>query len=282
MTRTCWMPLILLVLLPVMAPAAAPAPAPTQDDPRAVVGMPHWFRDLVLPGPRLEVATVELETPLILRIADVSPHGDAFRYDLEVYGLDPGRYDVADYLAREDGSAVRIDGFPALPMTIDSVLPAGRVQPNRPRVADPPAVGGYGTLLWVAGAAWVLGLWALLAAGRRRRAEAPPEEAPPLTVADRLRPLVDHAIAGTLSDAQRAELERTLIAFWRTRKGLGQASAADALMTLRNDSEAGPLLRQVEEWLHHPEPPKTPVDLSELLTPYREPMQAGAGTERAV
>ena len=43
--------------------------------------------------------------PVVLRIVDVYPHGTAFRYDLEYYGLEPGTFDLRDYLRRKDGSS---------------------------------------------------------------------------------------------------------------------------------------------------------------------------------
>jgi hypothetical protein len=239
------------------------------------VGLPVWIRDLVIPGPELQAAPVDTTTPVIVRVAGVWPHGDALRYDLEVYGLDPGRHDLADHLARKDGSAVVVAGMPALSLQVESVLADGQVQPSRPPITDPPAVGGYGALLAVGGVLWLAGLVALLAWGRRRKVaeEAPIER--PLTVADRLRPLVDRATAGTLGTTERAELERTLIAFWRQRKGLDEASAATALTTLRDDDEAGPLLRQLESWLHRPAPSEA-VDVAALLRPYQQPLAPDA------
>ena len=47
-----------------------------------------------------------------------------------------------------------------------------------------------------------------------------------MTLADRLRPLVDAAVAGALSAGQHAELERLLIGYWRRRLNLEQAAPA--------------------------------------------------------
>jgi hypothetical protein len=113
--------------------------------------------------------------------------------------------------------------------------------------------------------------------GRAKRSDDGDEgEAAPLTLADRLRPLVEDARTGELSTERRAELERLLLAHWRERRDLAGVDAADAVIRLRRDEEAGPLLRQLEEWLHRPGGSGAhEVDVAALLEPYRA---APAGT----
>ena len=66
--------------------------------------------------------------------------------DLVYYGLDPGEYDLGDFLKRRDGSAT--DTLPPLPIEIRSVLPAGQIRPNKLTGGDTPDVGGYALTLW--------------------------------------------------------------------------------------------------------------------------------------
>ena len=70
------------------------------------VGYPGTIEELVLEGSQLKVRALGVASPLVLRIVHVFPHGDNFRYDFEYYGLDPGEYDLRDYLERPDGSAL--------------------------------------------------------------------------------------------------------------------------------------------------------------------------------
>jgi len=245
--------------------AAAPPRAAAQEQGSSPVGVPVWLRDLVLAGTELEVRPVDETTPIVARIASVNRHGAAFRYDIVYYGLDPGTYDLRDFLRRSDGSTT--DDLAPIPLTIRSVLPPGQVEPNQLRVGLLPRLGGYRALLWAGGVLWLGVLWAILRAGRERRAAAVLEARPP-TLAERLRPLVEQALAGELSRTDRAELELALIAFWRERLGLEETGAAEALHELRAHAEAGPLLRGLEDWLHRPEPPAD-VDVEELLAPYR-------------
>jgi hypothetical protein len=232
----------------------------------STVGAPLWIRDIVLPGPELEVKPTDVTTPVVVRIAAVYPHGAASRYDISCYGLDPGEYDLRDFLKRCDGSST--EDLPPILIEVRSVLSAGQVQPHRPERGELPRVGGYRKLLIGAGVLWVIGLVAIIAIGRRRRQLVAGAEKRPRTLAERLRPLVEEAMAGTLSGEDRAELELALIAFWREKLGLDSQGVAEALAELKQHAEAGPLVRQLEDWLHHPAPEKE-VDLAALLAPYQ-------------
>jgi hypothetical protein len=238
------------------------------DDQReATVGMPGRIDQLVLPGPELEAKpNDERKSPIVLRIAAVYPHGTAFRYDLVYYGLDPGTFDLKDYLRRKDASPTT--DLPALKVTIQPTLPAGQIVPHALEPKPGPSVGGYRLLLLVGGGLWTAGLLAIVFISRRKRAPTAAAASRPLTLADRLRPLVEQAMAGALAPAERADLERTLLAFWRQRLELADLKPTEAFAALRQHADAGPLVRHLEDWLHRPTP-AAPVDVGELLRPYR-------------
>ena len=161
--------------------------------------MPARIDQLVLPGPELEARPIEdRRTPVVVRIVDAYPHGSAFRYDLVYYGLEPGRYDLKDYLRRKDGSPTK--DLPAIPVAVEPVLPPGQIEPHPVALERSPFLGGYRLVVLLGGIAWSAGLLAILLLGRRRRAGAPAFASRPVTLADRLRPLVDAAMAG---NAQR-------------------------------------------------------------------------------
>jgi hypothetical protein len=123
-------------------------------------------------------------------------------------------------------------------------------------------------------------LLAILLARRRRIQTALPM-ARPLTLADHLRPLVEGAMAGKLAPERLAELERGLIAYWSRRLGVANRKPADALAVLRRHPEAGPLLVQLEIWLHRPRPAAT-IDVASLLEPYRTVPADGLGRDGEV
>lgn len=231
----------LLLLIALEKPAEA---APT-------VGMSARIEQIILPGGELEVIPREdSREPLVLRIERADPHGTAFRYNLVYYGLEPGRYDLARYLRRKDGSPA--EGLPAIPVEVRGILPAGHIPPRGPEASATPRLGNYRYWVALAGAAWIAGLAAIALSGRRKQEGLAAQTAKAATPAERLRPLIDAALAGKLRDDQRPELERNLIACWLERRGLDQLRPAEALASLKQDEEAGPILARLESWLHRP------------------------------
>lgn len=230
------------------------------------VGMPVRIDGLVIDGPELEaVPWTDRKTPVAVQIVNVYPHGTAFRYDIEYYGLEPGEYDLRNYLKRKDGSS--IENVAAIPVTVISTLPAGQIVPRDLQTERTPGIGGYRALAIALGVMWVVGLVLLLWKRRKPVVDTAPK-AKAETLADRLQPIVEAAVQGKLEPAQRAELERLLLSYWRHRLDLDDVPAPQAIARLRQHPEAGELLRQLESWLHRPDPPEQ-VNVAALLAPYR-------------
>jgi hypothetical protein len=233
---------------------------------QATVGAIGRIDELGLPGSLLRAKPLEdRDLPVVVRIVDSFPHGDAHRYQLSFMALEPGRYDLRDYLERVDGS--RVDDLPEIWVEIVSVLAPGHVPPH---VLDAswPRVGSYRFWALLALVAWVAGLLAFVLWPKRRSpAEAPPR--PALTLAELLQPRLAAAFAGQLDNRQLAELERWVVEFWRRRLGLMDVPPRQALMELRASETAGPLLRQLERWLHSPHRDPN-VSLGQLLQPYQD------------
>ena len=181
-----------------------------------------------------------------------------------IYGLEPGRYDLRDYLRRKDGSPAK--DLPAIPVAIEPVLPPG---PGRAASAGP-------------GSFAVPGRLSAHRPDRGNRLERRPARDRCSSVADGV-PRPRRSRAGRrrwpiasgrwstprwpaqLSSGQQAELERLLIGYWRRRLNLEQAAPARFMAVLRDHEEAGPLLRQLEDWLHRPAGTAGPVDVAALL-----------------
>ena len=261
-----------LVLVSVVVAFFPRVPLSAQDDIRVqtTVGMTGKLDAVVLPGPELEPKPIaDRKLPVILRIVQVYAHGTDFRYDFEYYGLEPGTFDLRDYLKRKDGQPLA--GVPPLKVKVNAVLPPGQVEPHKQTIDPGPKVGGYRTLVIAFFVVWGLGLLIILAWFLRpffvRKALG--VSIKPQSLADRLKPLVEGALAGKLSQAQLAELERALFAFWRKRLKLERAEPSQAIAAMRADAKAGPLLAELEDWLHRPGPAR-PADVGQLLAPYRE------------
>jgi hypothetical protein len=245
-----------------VAPAAKP-----EAKRESSVGRPLRIEELILPGTELEAKPLEdRDAKLVLRVISTYPHGTAFRYELEYYGLEPGAFDLRDYLRRKDASATT--DLPPLPVTIVSVLPPGQILPTKLEAVSPPWIGGYVILMALAAFAWLVGLIALIFVGRKRKRIATNAAAHQLTLAERLQPLIESAVAGKLTLDQQATLERLLLGYWSERLGLAKVDPAEAMQRLRNHEQAGYILRQVEAWLHQPNGARD-VDIAKILAPYR-------------
>ena len=231
------------------------------------VGMSRRVEQVVIPGPKLEAKPVTSDSPLVLRIANVYPHGSDFRYDLEFYALDPGEYDLVKFLKRADGQPIETDV--KIMVTVEPILPPGQVEPSKLPAPSIPALGGYQLMLIAAGIVWVLGLLALIFAGRSKSQSAAQQAAKPVSLAERLEPTVAAAVEGRLSREKCADLEMMLVAYWRKRLQLENKPAANVILELKDHDEAGPLLRQLERWLHEPDNSQD-VNVAELLKPYEK------------
>ena len=241
---------------------------PANAQPETTVGMTGKLEGVVLPGSELEAAPLtDRKTKAVVRVVRVYPHGTAFRYDLEYFGLEPGTHDLRQYLQRKDGSP--LGELPPIPVQVKPVLPPGQVQPNKLEIEAGSRLGGYRFLAIGAAGVWALGLVAIVLSFffPRRKTTVTANERP-VSLAERLRPLVEGALAGKLSRPELANLERALLAYWRKRLKLEKAEPGEAVEALRKHPEAGPLLAQLEAWLHRPGPPE-PVDVGALLAPYR-------------
>ncbi|MFT4514523.1 MAG: hypothetical protein ACI89X_000555 [Planctomycetota bacterium] len=232
---------------------------------KAKVGMRAYIDQLPLKGSELVPAPSSPEADVAVRIVKTWPHFDDLSYDLEWVGFEPGTHNLIDFLVRKDGSST--EGLEAIEIEVSSFGVTTPPEASEIAPAAPERLNGYSTEQIAFGVLWGAGFLAILFVGRKWARKPLPAAAPP-TLADRLRPLVEEVASGNADNAKKAELERLLVACWRARLGLGSERAVDAIMAIRKHEEAGALLRQVEAWLHAPEPPKS-MDVAGLLRPYQ-------------
>jgi len=256
-------------LLLALSVAALGSTSVKAEDPSPTVGISHRIADLILPGSELTTKPIDDQSPIVVRIDNSRIHGTDFRYDIVYYGLEPGEFDLRDSLARIDGTSTA--DLPSIPVRIDTLLGKGQVVPNELGQQAAPRIGGYRTALWGVGAIWLIGLLALIFYPRSRNERAAAAQAQPTTLADQLRPYIESAGRGDLSDHDKAELERLLLAYWHDELQVGDLPPAQAIAKLRADEKAGQLFTTLERWLHSPDPIDVPeAEISDLLRPYQD------------
>lgn len=245
------------------------SPESNADSPlaSATVGAPRVIEDIILPGTELIAKPIEGNPAMIVQVIDSIPHGDSFRYTIRFSGLEPGPYDLAQWLVRKDDSAT--DDLPAVPVEIESLLPAGQITPNELPKGWLPRMGGYKVVMSVAAGLWSLILLALIF-GKRRKEKSVEESGPPLrSLADLLKERLEAAFDNKVAPQQYAELERMLFSMWRKRLGYESMPLQEAMAKIKANEKAGPLMVQLENWMHRPEENQQDVDLAILLEPYR-------------
>lgn len=241
----------------------------------ALVGLYFWLREpavtigvegrrvVEIAGPLLRAAPFTPGDAVSLRIAEAVPTDRGHRYDLRYIAYGPGEHDLAKHLQRDDGEAAA--NLPTLAIDVASILPAK----HGGELFDAP--GGpidlhsnYSLTMRLLWGLWAVALVPLLLYGRRRRAVVE-QPAPPPTVAQRLRDLLERAAVEHLSPAEQADLEQLLLAFWSQRLNLDAERLSDAIESLRNDPTAGRQLAGVERWLHSRSAPANGAAARELL-----------------
>ena len=238
------------------------------DTPTQRVGLPLLIEDQYLAGPLLvPVPRRDREPLLVVQILETKPAQDGFRYNFEVQGLDAGTYNLGDFL--RDATAESGSSTHKIPVTITTELPPGLQRPANLAPKSVPQIGGYRTVLKVLGIIWVIVLVIIIYSFRKKKVSAS-QELPPLTVAERLKPLVQKASRNSLSTDDQAQLERLLVGHWRERlPELSGQEPAQVLRHLREHPEASPLILKLEKWLHAPNPDFSSDDFDQLLAPYR-------------
>ena len=229
------------------------------------VGAAGSIEQIILPGTELTGKPIDEGDPIVVRVLNVFPHGDSFRYDIRFHGMEPGKFNLVDWMERKDDSSK--SDLPNVEVTIRSLLPPGQIEPNKLETGWIPRMGGYRFLMIAAIVFWLLGLLALIFAKRKKPVvETVPEEE--MTLADLLQQRIEAASENRMDKSQYAELERMLTSFWRRRLGLESEPTHVALAKIKSDEKAGPLMRQIETWMHSPEKSKN-VDLATLLDPFK-------------
>ena len=237
-----------------------------EEERSPTVGTAGFVEQIVLPGTELAGNPLEQGDPIVVRVLRSFPHGDSFRYDIRFHGMEPGKFDLAQWLRRKDGTSA--DDLPEISVEIMSLLPPGQIEPNELETGWIPSLGGYRNVAFAVGVLWVLVLLGLIFLGRKKKRVAD-TTAEPVSLADLLQSRIEKAMENQMEPGQYAELERMLFAFWQKRLGLLELPTLDAMVRIKADSDAGPLMRQLEQWMHSPTP-RSDIDLPSLLKPFRD------------
>lgn len=233
------------------------------------VGLSIQLEQVVISGPELEAVPLsEKDQPIVLRIEAAWPHGSDFRYDFSFYGLEPGTFDLKSQLRRKDGSTM--DTVQSIPVIVESVLPPGKAEPAALEPHSIPVPGGYRQWITTLGIVWIVGLIGIVWSMRKRKktGDVDSDARPPLSLGEKLEPLVKAVASGNISGNDKAELERLLLTFWSKRLDLKNLKPSERIQKLKEHPEAKTLICAVEKWLHSPESANE-SEIQNILKPYQ-------------
>ena len=217
-------------------------------------------------GPRLAVAPYKWGVAVNVRIAEVIEQPGRRVYDLRYLVNRAGTFDLKDYLAADDGSA--LDGLPTFRFAGDPKLSRNldtRIQETELIRVD---VGGryYETLAGLT-VLWIV--WLLLLIFYKRPKTPPAAAAPPeATLAEQLGGFLAQLEAGTLDAAAKAKMEMAILHCWRDELALGDRQMAAALEQISRDDKTREPLQKLQHWLHHPASSVPSVDIAAVIRPY--------------
>ena len=272
MNVLCFLPKMPMVFCAVLLSLSVQGLAQLKSDTPLwpTVGKTTELVDVILPGPKLVGKPIDDREPVVVRVTDAIAHGDGFRYRLEYQGMEPGNFDLTQWLVRKDGQPST--DLPSIPVQIRSLLPPGQIKPNELQVGWLPRMGGYKVLVIALAVLWTLGLLGLIFLGRKRKPDELAEETP-TTLAAMLKQRIQTACDNTAGSKELAELERMLVAFWQKKLNLESESPHQAIVKVRQHPDSGGLMRKLETWIHQPKTngaDDQDVDWETLLAPYRD------------
>ena len=211
------------------------------------VGMVKRFK-VTLPGELLVAVKVDEKAPAMVRIISWNKGSEGYSYDLEFIGLEPGKYNLMDYLRK--ASTLEAVDLPEYSLEVDTVLSEdfkGELLDFQNSVET--LTPWYKRLNTVLIILWGILLPVIILVGRKKKKIEEVEIVKEKTLSEKIYELLD-----SLEDKSSKELwqkvEGLILKHWRYRKGLEGLPAHEAIIKLKADGEAGPFIVKLEQGLH--------------------------------
>lgn len=239
---------------------------------------------ILLPRKDCAVAPYSPNTPLLLRVTSITPaENGQFRYQLRFSGLENGTFNLTDYLVTPDGERLR---EPVEAVTVRSLIPAtatyAALELDAPPTKKPTPYFGILILFALAWSACGIflfrealhSLFRLVFKPRKHVEEETKSEehpiAPPQTLADLLRPLIEKAALKTITAEEKSRLEQIIFLYWGKFLEIDYLDSVEQLRRILEHPTAGELLKTVEQWLYQPESLITKEEITAALQPYMD------------
>lgn len=234
----------------------------------APLGLPTTLTDIYIPGTEVEpIPRTDNKPSLVIRILEIKPAQDGFRYDLQIYGLDPGYHRISKYLRYKNTQQPVTKLKNTLEITTQ--LPLETLPKPQPLEQNtPPEQSHYRALLITAAILWTILFLAIIFYKKRKAATQQAVQEP--TTQEKLQTLLLATAHGDLTTDEQAQLERLIIGHYKTQiPEIQNLPPTQALQKLKTHPQTSHLIQKIEQWLHHPNPKITQAEIQPLLNPFQ-------------
>jgi hypothetical protein len=231
--------------------------------PEVPLGVEHAVT-ITYSGAELMVQPYRFGVPVNLRIAKVTEANGVRTYDIRYMLNTGGEFDITEYLATKDGSALtdlpqfNVMGLEHLSQNMDQ------------RIEQVEAMGidiwhYYYQCMGAVVGLWIIWLLLLIFWGREKP-EVVEDAAPVETFYDVLGAFLRQIESKSIDDKGKAQLEMLLINWWRDQLGYADLEMHEAMRRIGSDSASAAAFNKIQQWLHNP---KNSVSVDELLESLR-------------
>ena len=203
------------------------------------------------PGELLAAAKVDEKAAAMVRIISYEKTRNGFSYDLEFIGLEPGKYNLLDYMRTASRlDPVKLDPYPVeVGTNLNEDFNGELVDFQKDMKALKP---WYKKTSYIVFIVWVLLLPVIIFAGRKKKKVEEVEEVKEKTLNEKICELLV-SLEGNSTKELWQKIEGLILKHWYEKKSLQGLPMHEAIMKLKADSEAGPFIVKLEKGLHSKE-----------------------------
>ena len=212
------------------------------------VGMVKRLK-VTLDGELLMAAKVDDKADAMVRIISTEKTANGFIYDLEFMGLEPGEYNLINYLRKaSNGEKADLD---EVKVEVGTELNAetwkGELLDFQKTVDT--LTPWYKKLNYLFLAFWVVILMVIIFYGRKKKEEDEVEVVQEKSLNEKICDLLG-SLEGNSTKELWQRIEGLIFQHWYERKNLEGLPMHEAIVKLKADSEAGPFILKLEKGLH--------------------------------
>jgi hypothetical protein len=206
--------------------------------------------NVTFPGEKLMAAKVDDKSRAMVRILTAQKSGDGYKYEMEFIGLEPGEYNLIDYLRTENDEPLtfkkhQIEVGTSLAVGFDGeLLDYQKTSRN--------LIPWYKKINYAVMAIWALLLPVIILYGRKKKKADEIVVEEEKSINEKIRGLLS-SMGNSSSKELWQKVESLIFQHWCEKKNLQGMPMHEAIIKLKEDDEAGPFILKLEKGIHSQE-----------------------------